>query len=119
MKQISIIKEIEENYNLNNIVSAQVPIWQYIRNLIYSQNIHREKYSNRLKKIYCLLQNHNWGNYKVSKNYKYLLFTDSNEEIINNKKRIDKTSQSLIELATDDLMVVVNPGRKRHGPSLE
>ena len=119
MNQISIIKEIEENYNLNNIVSAQVPVWQYIRNLIYSQNIHQKKYSHRLKNFYCLLQNHNWGNYKASKNYKYLLFTDSNEEIINNKKRIDKTSQSLIELATDDLMVIINPRRKRHEPSLE
>jgi len=119
MDQISIIKEIEENYNLNNIVSSQLPVWQYIRNLIYSQNSHQKKYSNRLKDFYCLLQNYNWGNYKDSKNYKYLLFTDSNEEIINNKQRIDKTSQSLIDLAADDLLVIVNPGRKRHGPSLE
>jgi len=38
MDQISIIKEIEENYNLNSMLSNQVPIWQYIRNLIYSQD---------------------------------------------------------------------------------
>ena len=119
MNQISIIKEIENNCDVNSIVSGQLPIWQYIRNLIYSQDNYNKNRSTKLKDFYCLARNYNWGNYKSSKNYKYLLFTDSNEEIVNNKQHVDKTSQNLINLTKDNLMVIVNPVGKVHRPSVE
>ena len=119
MNRISIINEIEGNYDVNSMVSNQVPIWQYIRNLIYGQtdcskNLHRQ-----VKDFYCLARNHNWGNYQSFKKFKYLLFTDSNEEIIHNNQKIDKTSQNIIELVGDDLMIVVNPNGEIHNKSIE
>ena len=73
MNSISIIKEIEENYDINSIVSNELSIWQYIRNLIYSQSNPSKKTSTKIKSFYTLIQNHNWGNYSDSKNYKYLV----------------------------------------------
>jgi len=113
MKNISKIREIEENYNLNTITSDNVPIWQYIRNLLYSQKINDIR-SNRLKDFYLIMANRNWGNYNSSKNYKYVLFTDSREEMIENNHVIDKTSQNLIDILGKGLMVVVNPSGKKH-----
>ena len=114
MNSISIIKEIEENYDINSIVSNELPIWQYIRNLIYSQANPSKKTSTKIKSFYTLIQNHNWGNSSASENYKYLLFTDSREEILYNNKIVDKTSQNLIEILKDDLLVVINPSGQKH-----
>ena len=119
MNRISIINEIEENYDVNSVVSNQVPIWQYIRNLIYGQPNYSKNLSKQIKDFYCLVQNHSWGNYQSCKKFKYLLFTDSNEEIIHNNRKIDKTSQNIIELIGNDLMVVVNPNGKIHNKSIE
>ena len=68
-----------------------------------------KKPSGRIKDFYYLIQNFNWGNYLNSKNYKYLLFTDLNEQIIYDNKYVDKTSQNLIELIQEDLLVIINP----------
>ena len=119
MNRISIINEIEENYDVNSILSNQVPIWQYIRNLIYGQPDCSKNLTRQVKDFYYLVRNHNWGNYQSCKKFKYLLFTDSNEEIIHNNQKIDKTSQNIIELVGDDLMIVVNPNGKIHNKSIE
>ena len=119
MNRISIINEIEENYDVNSILSNQVPIWQYIRNLIYGQPDCSKNLTRQVKDFYSLVRNHNWGNYQSCKKFKYLLFTDSNEEIMHDNQKIDKTSQNIIELVGDDLMVVVNPNGKTHNKSIE
>tara|TARA_Y100000768_G_scaffold386098_1_gene373706 strand:- start:9718 stop:11034 length:1317 start_codon:yes stop_codon:yes gene_type:complete len=109
----SIIREIEYQYDVEKIVSNNIPIWQFLRNIISDQPGDVKKINN-LKKVYYLIKNKNWGNYRVSKKYKYVLFTDLREEVLENNQRFDKTSQNLIDLIVDDSIVVVNPSGKIH-----
>ena len=37
MNQVDLIKDIEEKYDIKNISSNDLPIWQYIRNLLCNQ----------------------------------------------------------------------------------
>ena len=113
MNLTSIIREIEHKYDVENILSNNIPIWQFLRNIIFDQGNDIKKI-NKITKIYYLLRNKNWGNYSVSQKHKYVLFSDLREEILENSLRIDKTCQNLIDLISDDLMVVINPSGKRH-----
>ena len=71
MNNTSIIKEIENNYDVSGIISNQIPVWQYVRNLIYGQAIDDIKKTNRIKDFYHYIQNHNWRISQNSKKYKY------------------------------------------------
>jgi len=113
MNLISKIQEIEKNYDVETVISNNVPIWQFLRNIVHNQ-IYDIKKINKIKKAYYLLKNKNWGKYSISEKYKYVLFTDLREEVLENNLRFDKTSQNLIDLTSDDLLVVVNPGSKIH-----
>ena len=113
MNLISKIHEIEKNYNVETVISNNVPIWQFLRNIVHNQSYDIKKI-NKLKKAYYLLKNKNWGKHSISDKYKYVLFTDLREEVLENNLRFDKTSQNLIDLISEDLLVVVNPGGKIH-----
>ena len=116
MNPIDLIKEIEEKYDIQNISCNNFPIWQYIRNLLYSQSIptHKSSFLNRIKNIYYMIKNHRWGNISKEKSYKYLLFTDLNEQKLYNNQYIDKTAQGLVELLEEELLIIVNPCHKLH-----
>ena len=88
MNLTSIIREIEHKYDVENILSNNIPIWQFLRNIIFDQGNDIKKINN-IKKIYYLLRNKNWGNYSVSQKHKYVLFSDLREEIFKNNLRID------------------------------
>ena len=119
MNQINIIKEIENNYAVENISCNDLPVWQYLRNLLYNQSIPSSpQYPlNRIKNGYFMLKNYRWGNSSKTKEYKYLLFTDFYEQKLYNNKYIDKTAQNLIELLEDELLVAINPSGQLHNKS--
>ena len=119
MNQVDLIKDIEEKYDIKNISSNDLPIWQYIRNLLCSQNIQSNHQAplNTIKRGYYMMKNRSWGNIPKQKTYKYLLFTDSNEQKLYNNQYIDKTAQNLIELIKNELLLIVNPCEKKHNAS--
>ena len=64
MNQVDLIKDIEEKYDIKNISSNDLPIWQYIRNLLCSQNIQSNHQAplNTIKRGYYMMKNRSWGN---------------------------------------------------------
>ena len=88
MNPSSLIKEIENSYDILNVSSNELPIWQYVRNLLYNQTVFysQKPSSNRIKDFYYLIKNYNWGNQSKLKGHKYLLFTDLNEQKRYNNK---------------------------------
>ena len=87
MNPTSIIKEIENNYDVSGTISSQVPIWQYVRNLIYGQAIDDKIKKNRIKDFYHLIQNRNWGNCQNSKNIRYLTNNSIKCNKLTNKRK--------------------------------
>ena len=51
MLPTDLIKKIENNHNIYDILSNELPIWQYIRNLLYNQILfsNQNNTSNRIK----------------------------------------------------------------------
>ena len=58
MNPNQLIKEIETTYDVHKISSRGLPVWQYIRNLLYNQIVFpQQNSSNRIKSFYYLMKN--------------------------------------------------------------
>ena len=102
-----LIAQIESKYNVASITVDNLPVWQFLRNLIYSKKSMNKAPSK--KTIKSLFRHIKRGNYNEGQ-FDYILFTDSRELILTqNNKYIDKISQSIIDILNQELLVVVNP----------
>ena len=116
---IKLIKALDKQNDIQSISSNNLPIWQYVRNLLYSKNQLNNSWQpvNRLKNFYRLMKNYQWKSLD-KKTYQYVLFTDFKEQIKHDNRLIDKTSQNLINILKEQLLVVVNPGGYIHKSNL-
>lgn len=107
-----IIHEIESNYDVKSITVNGLPVWQIIRNLLYSHELGPSLF---VKKNYNQFINlNNWISLCKKKSFKYVLFTDSGEfEKINKKYCVDKVSQNLINSLKDELLVISDNKNKK------
>mgnify|MGYP006870480261 FL=1 len=123
---IEIIKDIERYYEVETITSFNIKIWPLLKlvlcsNLTYSgskdEKIKRNLLS-KLAKRASLIRPICYGiNNFFSKKYEYILFTDTLEKRIVNGMYIDKVSQGLIDLLSNEqFLVIENPVNNFHYP---
>ena len=103
----TFISQIEFEYNLKNITVNNLPVWQFLRNLIYSKMLDGKPPQKRnLKSLFHFKKRSNHNKDKIE----YVLFTDTNELIkIENNQHIDKISQNIINALNEQLLIVINP----------
>ena len=109
-----LFSELEKNTqklgtDLKKLKLHNVPVWQFLRNLIYSdaQNLQTKRKQPIKTGLKKLLNLKSWD--FNTKKTDYILFTDSNELIEMEKGiYIDKIAQNLIDVLNKKLLIVVN-----------
>jgi hypothetical protein len=115
-----LIKEVEEKYPVESIRSCGLPVWQFLRNVVFDE-LYNIRYPNALYdsnsplvRLRNAIYNYNWGKVKKDKKYNALLFTDFLEERILEGKRIDKLAYNLTKEMSDNLLIILDPIRNKH-----
>tara|TARA_B100001113_G_C21088610_1_gene613280 strand:+ start:390 stop:1733 length:1344 start_codon:yes stop_codon:yes gene_type:complete len=101
------ISHIESEYDLKNITVNDLPVWQFLRNIIFSHLFKNNRVEKKNKSILNLI-----NSFSLNRRGKadYVLFTDSNELIkTKNGQYVDKIAQNFIDLLNEQLMIVINP----------
>ena len=101
------ISQVESEYDLNNITVDGLPVWQFLRNVIFTHLFEDRLVDQKNKSIFNLTKS-----FSLNKHQKadYVLFTDSNELIkTKNGQYIDKIAQNFINILNEQLMIVINP----------
>ena len=112
----NVFFRLEKEFDVNEIIANNLPVWQFLRNTVCSKILHsnsldRNPLINRFKKILNLSSLH-----MPSKQYDYVLFTDSREmEVDENGLYVDKVSQNIINIVGKKLLVVINSLNKFNG----
>ena len=107
--QKSVLCEMEKGGDLHNITVNNLPVWQFLRNRIYSkiQNLETDNKRPIQTNIKKILNPKSWIlNIKQSD---YILFTDRNE-LVSSKGGlyIDKIAQNIIDVLGEKILIVVN-----------
>ena len=103
-----LLNELEEHYKIEKILANGVPVWPFIRNILYDYYLNTEiiKKPSTIKRSLNFLKSYN--NPFKKTHSRYVLFTDFNELIKVGSKYEDKISQNLINTLNDDLLIVIN-----------
>jgi len=102
-----LINQIETQHSVASITVNNLPVWQFLRNLIYGKNAVEKR--NQKRSIKSLFKAAKMSSLN-RKQFDYILFTDTKELVLTqNNQYIDKISQSIIDLLKQKLLVVLNP----------
>lgn len=120
-----MIKEIENNYPVEDITANGIPVWQFLRN-IYAYELEKKHYpyfdlkkTRGVKFVKNALINYYWGKHNLVKHFSAVLFTDVLEERILNGKKIDKLAHGLITKMADEILIVLDPVGKKHASTTD
>ena len=104
------ISHIESEYDLKNITVDDLPVWQFLRNVVFTHLFENNLVQKKNKSFLNLKKSFSLNKREQAD---YILFTDSSELITTRTGQyVDKIAQNFIDLLNERLMIVINPLNK-------